>query len=89
MKLKTALRHAPPAPPCFSDQYQWANYLIGCQDAAKKVDSAPFDTSNDYRPRFNFCADCDASHATAMQGAGKCLPHMHRNYIPIKEVACN
>lgn len=78
-------RVAPPPPPCFDDREAWADYLHECQKGGKRPTARPIyikarrpELVAVYRTTFNFCTDCDAAHADAMQAAGRCRPrHFH------------
>ena len=83
---------APPAPPCFSSRLSWVEYLTDY--AADKYESirrnrGPLDLRHP-EPRFNFgldfCADCTARHALAMQAEGRCHPAYLRDLAPAAPV---
>lgn len=81
MNLRLALEAAPPTPACFPDRMQWAAYLLSCQGDAKREPDKPFkgcEFKPEFKPEFNFCADCDFDHRARMADAGKCAPHVFR-----------
>lgn len=72
---------APPAPPCFTDRLSWVEYLVSFLDDKdefkRHAHRGPVDLRSP-EPTFNFtfdfCRDCQAKHALAMQAEGRCAP---------------
>jgi hypothetical protein len=77
MTLSQVIAAAPPKPACFPDSLQWAAYLLSCQESAKREVGKPF-RNGEYKPEFNFCADCDSEHRRNMSEAGRCNPKVFR-----------
>lgn len=69
---------APQAPRCFADRSSWVEYLHQSQEAGKRGTAKPFDEMGQYRPAFNFCADCLPEHARHMSDLGWCDPRALR-----------
>lgn len=65
-------------PPCFDGPRQWSAYLSICQSTLKRERERPYDGDGQYRPQFNFCRDCERSHAESMAAAGRCNPAVFR-----------
>lgn len=74
MKLPTAIKGAPEAPPCFPSQEAWIGYLLTAQSCNKQT---PFHNGV-FRLYWNFCEDCTKAHAAAMSAEGKCNPSLFR-----------
>lgn len=80
---------APSAPPCFTDRLSWLEYLVSYmddKDEIRKVGSRGPVDMRQTAPRFNFafdfCRDCSARHALAMQAQGRCVPSHLRDMAP-------
>lgn len=75
------IKLAPAAPPCFSDRLTWLEYLCDAQVAANGNTRGPLDLRKSpprFSLTFDFCQDCSAKHALAMQAEGRCKPgHLH------------
>lgn len=72
------IKLAPAAPPCFQDRLSWLEFLQGALEASRgTVTVGPLDLRKS-EPRFNyaldFCQDCTAKHAHAMQEQSRCKP---------------
>jgi hypothetical protein len=66
-------QHITGAPPCFSDQEQWRDYLAQAAHSWRGEGPRPFNGTR-VNPDFNFCADCPSSWARQHQRTGNCQP---------------
>lgn len=79
----------PVAPPCFEDRMSWVEFVVAADDAVKASERGPIDHRHPeprFNRRWNFCADCMATHALAMQAQGRCHPR-HLREVAMPEVA--
>ena len=69
------IKLAPAAPPCFPDRLTWIEYLKTALDDVKRF--GPLDLRGPeprFNYRFDFCGECTAKHAHAMQVQSRCRP---------------
>jgi hypothetical protein len=68
---------APPSPPCFQDRMSWVEYLVEADMARGDGERGPIDMrsgSARFEMAFDYCKDCLAKHALAMNAQGRCQP---------------
>ena len=74
----------PVAPPCFIDRLTWVEFVVSGDEATRVGERGPLDLRKPeprFNHRWNFCADCLATHALAMQAQGRCNPQHLRHLI--------
>lgn len=75
---------APAEPPCFGDRLSWVEYLVEADIAKHPGERGPIDMRNG-SPTFwlgyDYCTDCLAKHALAMNAVGRCQPDFLRRQI--------
>lgn len=81
VNLERASELAPQAPPCFSSQDAWVDFVA---QAAESVDDAvnPIKVvrignkqERIFNPLFAFCADCMEGHRVKMRAQDRCRPN--------------
>ncbi len=79
---------APAAPPCFADRTSWVEYLVEADLAKGDGERGPIDMRNGVPTFFmgyDFCRDCLAKHALAMNAQGRCQLDVLRAQMPAAE----
>lgn len=73
----TVIRLAPVHPPCFDSRVQWHEFLASAAEEQRDGKAGPLDlrkTEPAFNRRWDFCKDCTAKHAIAMQQQSRCRP---------------